>query len=119
MKRKRLAGGWESGNYTSHYILSIDQHKTFHEHFHNITQLEPNVTLFTFLDENGNEQFKLTASELDLHARCVASHLRNQCGVNVGDRVILLCNPGYDFIVAFFGCMYSGKLNRRDGNDCI
>lgn len=110
MKRERLAGGWEIGKYTSHYISSIDQHKTFHEHFHNITQLEPNVILFTFLDDNGNEQLKLSASELDKCAKCVASHLINSCGVKVGDRVILLCNPGYDFIVSFFGCMYSGAI---------
>ncbi|RQT24663.1 AMP-binding protein [Burkholderia cepacia] len=51
----------------------------------------------------------MTFSELDVRARRVAALLR-QNAVDVGDRVLLLCRPGLDYVGAFMGCLYAGAI---------
>lgn len=87
------------------------QHESFHEHFHAMASKEPNKQIYTFLDENGMETHKITASQLDDHAKHISRILQSQYKMKKNDRIILLCNPGYEFVQAFFGCMYAGLIS--------
>ncbi|MFW0793237.1 fatty acyl-AMP ligase [Gordonia sp. CPCC 205515] len=57
---------------------------------------------------DGNETSQLTYAELDSRARAVAAAL--QRGGGAGQRVLVLCRPGLDHIVGFFGCVYAGAV---------
>ncbi|NJL29960.1 MAG: fatty acyl-AMP ligase, partial [Thermoanaerobaculia bacterium] len=50
----------------------------------------------------------LSWGELDARARALAAALAQT--VAPGERVLLLCPPGLDFIAAFLGCLYAGTV---------
>lgn len=50
----------------------------------------------------------LTFAELDRVAQRVAGFLQRRC--QPGDRVLLLLDYGFDFVRAFFGCLYAGVI---------
>ncbi|WP_124972376.1 fatty acyl-AMP ligase [Aphanothece sacrum] len=63
---------------------------------------------YTFLKNGESELITLTYGELDLEARKIAAKLQS---LNmVGERALLLYNPGIEFISAFFGCLYAGVI---------
>ncbi|MCX7571137.1 amino acid adenylation domain-containing protein [Tumebacillus sp. DT12] len=66
---------------------------------------EPNRLAYTFLLEDGGEE-SLTYGELDTKARALAVRLAGLGGLQ--ERALLLYQPGLDYIVAFFGCLYAG-----------
>lgn len=47
-------------------------------------------------------------SELDLHARRIAAWLQERFAP--GDRALLVYTPGFEFVSAFFGCVYAGLI---------
>src|SRR5580693_5647399 len=57
---------------------------------------------------SGEEHSRLTYHELDIKARAIASTLQRQ-GAG-GERVLVLCPSGLDFIAGFFGCIYAGAV---------
>ena len=61
----------------------------------------------TFLDGQGDGA-TWTFGELDRHARAVAATLSQRA--EVGDRALLLCPPGLDFVGAILGCFYAGVV---------
>ncbi|MGB3895567.1 MAG: fatty acyl-AMP ligase, partial [Mycolicibacter sinensis] len=64
---------------------------------------------FTFSrDGDERETSRVTYRELDLRARQIAAGLQSQ-GAG-GERVLVLCPPGLDFIASFFGCVYAGAI---------
>src|ERR1700753_4178704 len=56
----------------------------------------------------GEEHSQITFGELDARAKAIAAVLQ-QSGVE-GERVLVLCPSGLDFITAFFGCVYAGAV---------
>jgi acyl-CoA synthetase (AMP-forming)/AMP-acid ligase II len=56
----------------------------------------------------GEEHSRLTYDELDIKARAIASTLQQRGAA--GERVLVLCPSGLDFIAAFFGCIYAGAV---------
>ncbi|OOK78751.1 AMP-binding enzyme family protein [Mycobacterium kansasii] len=54
----------------------------------------------------GEEHSRLTYRELDIKARAIAAVLQ-QHGL-AGERVLVLCPSGLDFLAGFFGCVYAG-----------
>jgi phthiocerol/phenolphthiocerol synthesis type-I polyketide synthase C len=56
----------------------------------------------------GEEHSRLTFHELDIKARAIASTLQRQGAA--GERVLVLCPSGLDFIAGFFGCIYAGAV---------
>jgi phthiocerol/phenolphthiocerol synthesis type-I polyketide synthase C len=56
----------------------------------------------------GEEHSRLTYHELDIKARVIASTLQRQGAA--GERVLVLCPSGLDFIAGFFGCIYAGAV---------
>src|SRR5271155_5601259 len=57
---------------------------------------------------DGEVHSRLTYHELEIKARGIASTLQRQ-GVR-GERVLVLCPSGLDFIAGFFGCIYAGAV---------
>ena len=64
---------------------------------------------FTFSrDGDEHETSQVTYGELDRRARQIAADLQGQ-GAG-GERVLVLCPPGLDFLASFFGCLYAGAI---------
>src|ERR1700751_2856068 len=57
---------------------------------------------------DGEEHSRLTYHELDVRARAIASTLQRRGAT--GERVLILCPSGLDFIAGFFGCIYAGAV---------
>jgi len=69
---------------------------------------EPNRLAYRFLSDGEQDEKLLSYSELDRRARSIGALL--QLSVKPGDRVLLLFQPGLDFIAAYFGCLYAKVL---------
>jgi amino acid adenylation domain-containing protein len=63
---------------------------------------------FIFLEDGEVEGPCLTYESLDRKARAIGAML--QTCTQKGDRVLLLYQPGLEFITAFFGCLYAGVM---------
>ena len=72
------------------------------------TKERPGAFAFTFLHDGEGEEENVSYEALDKQARYIAARLQ-QCGAT-GQRVLLLCPPGIQFIAAFFGCLYAGAV---------
>ncbi|MGV9675737.1 SDR family NAD(P)-dependent oxidoreductase [Nocardia sp. NPDC003482] len=57
---------------------------------------------------NRFEREDFTYRELDAVARSVAVRLRSYC--EPGQRILLLCPPGVEYIMHFYGCLYAGLV---------
>lgn len=71
-------------------------------------ELHGDAPAFTWLPDGQREAARLDYAELDRRARAVAALLQAH---SVRDRaVILLFQPGPDFVVAFLACLYAGAM---------
>jgi acyl-CoA synthetase (AMP-forming)/AMP-acid ligase II len=68
----------------------------------------PEQVAFRFWGRHGYEGSPLTYGQLDCRARSIAARL-DAIG-KPGQRVLILCPTGPDFIAAFFGCLYAGQV---------
>lgn len=68
----------------------------------------PSLPLYTFVQDRGKASIVVTAAELWHRAMYVAARLGAQ--VAAGERVVLLCPTGPEFVFAFFGCLASGVI---------
>src|SRR5689334_599677 len=57
---------------------------------------------------DGERHCQLTYRDLELRARAIASSLQQQGAA--GERVLVLCPSGLDFITGLFGCFYAGAV---------
>ncbi len=62
----------------------------------------------TFLDSQGREQCCWRASDLAAKARAIAARLERETAP--GEPVLLVFQPGVDFLAGFMGCLWSGRL---------
>jgi len=62
---------------------------------------------YSFYAEEGEERL-VTYAELDLRARALGALLQSQ--TQPGDRALLLFPPGFEYLIAFWGCLYAGLL---------
>ncbi len=67
-----------------------------------------NQTAYTFLTDGHTKEISISYEELDRQSRTIASKL--QLNSNIGSRVLLLYPPGLEFVAAFFGCIYAGRV---------
>lgn len=68
-----------------------------------------NEEILDTLDKRLDTQYKgYTYFEMDVKFRAVAAMLQKTA--NKGDRVLLLHEPGEDFVTAFMGCLYAGMI---------
>ncbi|WP_438043180.1 amino acid adenylation domain-containing protein [Sorangium sp. So ce128] len=63
---------------------------------------------YSFRDDSGKIVARMSYADLARRARQVASALRQVA--EPGERAILLYEPGLEYIVAFFGCVYAGLV---------
>jgi amino acid adenylation domain-containing protein len=68
----------------------------------------PNKTAYVFLADGEDDERHLSYRELDARARAIAGSLQQH--IEPGDRVLLLCPPGLEFLEGFFGCLYAGAI---------
>jgi amino acid adenylation domain-containing protein len=71
-------------------------------------ECRPNDLAYTFLVDGDREEINLTYGELDRRARAIAATLVEQGAV--GERALLIYEPGLDYIAAFFGCIYASVI---------
>jgi acyl-CoA synthetase (AMP-forming)/AMP-acid ligase II len=83
---------------------------SFADHFHHLVIQEPNKVILNFINDVGRLTHELSTSMLDASAQMISKFLIEKYDVKVGDRVILLCDPGVDFVIAFFGVLYAGAI---------
>lgn len=65
-------------------------------------------TAFIFLHDGEAEAARITYGELDRRARVIAAYLQQID--QAGERVLILCPPGVDYVAAFFGCLYAAAI---------
>ncbi len=92
----RLAAGWQP-TFPSLVDLLRDR-----------ARCAANHSIFTFLADGELDARPISYGELDLRARAIAVRLV-QRGL-AGERALLMCEPGLDFIAAFFGCLYARTI---------
>ncbi len=63
---------------------------------------------FVYSLDGEEEHARLTYGQLDVRARAIAASLQRQGAA--GERVLVLCPSGLDFIAAMFGCFYAGTV---------
>lgn len=69
---------------------------------------QPERLAFRFLKDGEGEEELLSYRQLDEQAKSVAALL--QAAVSRGDRALLLFPAGFDFIFAYFACLYAGVV---------
>jgi len=62
---------------------------------------EPERLAYRFLLDGETAEASLTRGELDRGARAVAARLQAEAAP--GERALILCQPGLDYIAAYFG----------------
>ena len=77
----------------------------FVDHLQDRAYQNPNRTAFVFLQDGETETECITFQQLDNRARKLASWLQQQA--HPGERVLLLCPSGIEYIVGFFACLYA------------
>lgn len=88
------------------------------ENFHRFTTLvdvsrwhargKADAPVYIYLQDGEDDELVLTYGDLDRQARAVAARLQ-QVGAT-GQRALLVYEPGLDYIVAFYGCLYAGVV---------
>ncbi|KVU41106.1 AMP-dependent synthetase [Burkholderia ubonensis] len=68
-------------------------------------------TAYVFLSgpPDHEQEDSMTFANVDERA-CRIATLLKQHAVGVGDRILLMCRPGPDFIGGFMGCLYAGAI---------
>src|SRR5207302_6366560 len=73
---------------------------------------QPEQVAYLFLRERAAEDDnfnRISYGSLDQQARTIAATLQ-AAGASAGQKVLLLHQPGADFVTAFFGCLYAGAV---------
>jgi len=76
--------------------------------FRSFCRTTPDAPVCTWIGDDGKEVETLTFSSLARDAGSIAGALRGR-GLSPGDRVLILMQPGLDFVRAFCGCLL-GRL---------
>ncbi|MCP5170255.1 MAG: AMP-binding protein [Hahellaceae bacterium] len=69
---------------------------------------QPDDTAYIFLEDGEHKEVRLTFGELHRQAMLIAREIQQHAPL--GERVILLYQPGLEFIVAFTACIYAGVI---------
>src|SRR5947209_11080799 len=73
---------------------------------------QPEQVAYLFLRERTAEDqnfHRISYASLDQQARAIAAALQ-AAGCVPGERVLLLHQPGADFVTAFYGCLFAGAV---------
>ncbi|PUE53048.1 hypothetical protein B9Z45_13195 [Limnohabitans sp. 2KL-17] len=93
---------------TASAVESVARQRLLPEVVSEHAQTRPGAAAFTFLEDGQTPSGQLDYRVLDERARQICAHL--QALASRGDRVVLACPPGLDYITAFLGCLYAGMV---------
>ena len=65
----------------------------------------PDKKIFTYLSDGESKELYLTYRQLYDRAALVASAINRES--SPGDRVLLICMPGLEYIISLFGCLFA------------
>ncbi|WP_432973948.1 SDR family NAD(P)-dependent oxidoreductase [Dactylosporangium sp. CA-233914] len=82
--------------------------RTLVEHFRGVFLDRPQERIYRFLADGEGEPLTLTNAELDRRARALAATMRGR--FPAGERALIVCPPGLEYVTAFFACLYSGII---------
>lgn len=88
--------------------LEGEPSRTFADVLAGRARREPDREAFVFLPDGDGTPAPLTYAALDRRARAVAARLVGRAAP--GDRVLILCAPGLEYVAALFGCFYAGVV---------
>ncbi|KAI9130692.1 fatty acyl-AMP ligase [Acaryochloris sp. CCMEE 5410] len=78
------------------------------------SQLQSDLTAYTFLADGKNESGTLTYATLDLQARAIAAAIQALTARGTNVLVVYPYDAGLEFVSAFFGCLYAGVVAVTD-----
>jgi amino acid adenylation domain-containing protein len=81
---------------------------SFIQHVQQLARSQPEKLAFIYLADGETEQKRLSYAELDQNARQISGYLQQNS--RVGDRIVLCYSPGLEFVCAFLGCLYAGRI---------
>ncbi|MDU9392280.1 fatty acyl-AMP ligase [Pseudomonas sp. zfem002] len=109
---------------TPQEVLTASGQLAIHDCLALRARLHPHKVLFTLLDDDGEEQQRLTYAELFGRVGAIARQLREHSAP--GDRIALFFPQGLEFIASFLACLDSGRIavpvnlpNRRRIERCL
>lgn len=78
------------------------------DHFRTVFGEHPEQQIFRFLVDGEGEPHGMTNAVLDLRARTIAAVLRER--FPAGERALIMCPAGLDYVTSFFACLYAGLV---------
>jgi len=87
------------GNNKISTLVDLVQHRTI---------TDPEINIFTFLEDGEDQIIIQNYIEFEERVRAIAANLQKK--YKPGDRMIMLYQPGINFINAFFGCLFAGMI---------
>jgi acyl-CoA synthetase (AMP-forming)/AMP-acid ligase II len=88
--------------------MTPSTHTTIAGALREAAQAQPDHLFYRWLLDGEEQEQVITYGEMDARARAIASVLAERAAP--GDRVLLLYEPGLDFIAAFYACLYAGLI---------
>src|SRR5215217_5416814 len=82
--------------------------ETLVDHLRAVLLRHPGSRTYRFLADGEGDPAELADAELDRRARALAVQLRERHGP--GERVLIVCPPGLDYVTAFVACLYAGLI---------
>jgi acyl-CoA synthetase (AMP-forming)/AMP-acid ligase II/acyl carrier protein len=87
---------------------AIETHASFVEILQWRAQAQSERVAYAFTGLDDAPAQSMSYAQLDQRARALAVRLTER-GL-AGERVLLMCPPGRDYVAAFFGCLYAGAV---------
>ncbi|AUH38868.1 type I polyketide synthase [Streptomyces sp. CMB-StM0423] len=78
------------------------------DHFRTVFEEHPEQRIFRFLVDGEGEPESVANDSFDLRVRAIAAALRER--VPAGERALIMCPAGLDYVTSFFACLYAGVL---------
>jgi acyl transferase domain-containing protein/acyl-CoA synthetase (AMP-forming)/AMP-acid ligase II/acyl carrier protein len=89
-------------------MTGASSNQTLIDRFGTVLRGRAEAPFYRFLVDGDDRAEVLTGAALDRRARAIAVALGERAAV--GDRALILCPPGTDYVAAFFGCLYAGVV---------
>ncbi|MFF4159219.1 SDR family NAD(P)-dependent oxidoreductase [Streptomyces sp. NPDC001678] len=81
---------------------------TLVDHFRNVFAENPAERTFRFLVDGEGNPLARTNADMDRRIRVIAAALQER--VPAGERALILCPAGLDYVASFFACLYAGVI---------
>nr|WP_269455615.1 type I polyketide synthase [Micromonospora narathiwatensis] len=79
--------------------------RTLVDQFRAVLLGHPEASTYRFLVDGEDDELVISNADMDRRARAIAATLRER--VNEGDRALIVCPPGLDYLASFLGCLYA------------